>query len=57
MTTIILFAPLIGSLLCGFGYKWFGEKPAADSATATIAPGHGHPGMPGYDDAPVKPSC
>ena len=37
--------------------KWFGEKPAADSSTATIAPGHGQPGMPGYDDTPVKPSC
>jgi ABC-type amino acid transport substrate-binding protein len=37
--------------------KWFGEKPAADSATATIAPGHGHPGAPGYDAAPVKPTC
>jgi len=37
--------------------KWFGEKPAPDSSTATIAPGHGQPGTSGYDDAPVKPSC
>ena len=37
--------------------KWFGEMPAADSATATVAPGHGHPGMPGYDATPVKPNC
>ena len=36
MTTIILFAPLIGSLLCGFGYKWFGEKPAQIIATGLL---------------------
>ena len=37
--------------------KWFGEKPAPDSSTATIAPGHGQPGTSGYDDALVKPNC
>ena len=28
MTTIILFAPLLGAILCGFGYKWLGERAA-----------------------------
>ena len=37
--------------------KWFGEKPAADSTTATVAPGHGHPGMIGYDAAAVTLKC
>ncbi len=37
--------------------KWFGEKPAADSSTATLAPGHGHPGTPGYEAAPITPKC
>ncbi|PZQ48543.1 MAG: NADH-quinone oxidoreductase subunit L [Rhodovulum sulfidophilum] len=36
MTTIILFAPLIGALLCGFGYKWFGEKNATYIATGLL---------------------
>ncbi len=36
MTTIILFAPLLGALLCGFGYKWFGEKPAQIIATGLL---------------------
>ena len=26
MATIILFAPLVGAILCGFGWKWLGEK-------------------------------
>ena len=26
MVTIILFAPLVGAVLCGFGYRWLGEK-------------------------------
>ena len=37
--------------------NWFGEKPAADSSTATLAPGHGHPGANGYDATPVTPKC
>ncbi len=37
--------------------KWFGEKPAADSATATVVPGHGQPGTNGYDATPVAPKC
>ena len=29
--------------------KWFGIKPAADSAAVMVFPGYGVPGMPGYD--------
>ena len=36
MTTIILFAPLLGALLCGFGHKWFGEKGATLIATGLL---------------------
>jgi NADH-quinone oxidoreductase subunit L len=36
MVTIILFAPLIGAVLCGFGYKWFGEKAAIWIATGLL---------------------
>ena len=28
METIILFAPLVGALLCGFGWRIFGETAA-----------------------------
>ena len=28
MVTIILFAPLVGAVLCGFGYKWLSEQGA-----------------------------
>ncbi len=37
--------------------KWFGAKPAADSSTLKIAPGHGVPNMDGYDAAPVALKC
>lgn len=37
--------------------KWFGAKPAGDSSTVTIAPGHGVPNMEGYDPTPVTPRC
>lgn len=37
--------------------KWFGAKPAADSATVKIAPGHGVPNMDGYDSASVALKC
>lgn len=37
--------------------KWFGTKPAADSWTVKIAPGHGVPDMPGYDATPVTLKC
>ena len=48
---------LAGITLARLHEKWFGEKPAADSSTATIAPGHGHPGSTGYDATPVTPKC
>ncbi len=37
--------------------KWFGTKPAADAAAVKVAPGHGVPGMDGYDATPVTPKC
>ncbi len=37
--------------------KWFGAKPAAGSAAATIFPGYGVPGMPGYDPTEHPLSC
>ena len=36
MATIILFAPLIGSILCGFGWRLIGEKAATCLATAML---------------------
>jgi polar amino acid transport system substrate-binding protein len=37
--------------------KWFGTKPAPGSAAATIYPGYGVPGMPGYDPAEHPAMC
>jgi ABC-type amino acid transport substrate-binding protein len=37
--------------------KWFGFKPAADDAAVVIAPGHGVPGLEGYDATPVALKC
>lgn len=37
--------------------KWFGLKAAADSWVHKVAPGHGVPGMDGYDPTPVTPKC
>ncbi len=37
--------------------KWFGAKPAPDSAAITISPGYGVPGMPGYDPTPHELTC
>lgn len=37
--------------------KWFGTKPPAGSATVTVYPGYGVPGMPGYDPTVHKPAC
>jgi len=37
--------------------KWFGFKPSADDAAIVIAPGHGVPGLDGYDAGPVTPKC
>jgi len=36
METIILFAPLVGALICGFGYKWIGETLAMWVATGFL---------------------
>ncbi|WP_297977672.1 NADH-quinone oxidoreductase subunit L, partial [uncultured Amaricoccus sp.] len=36
MVTIILFAPLIGAVLCGFGYKWLSEKGGMVTATTLL---------------------
>jgi len=36
METIILFAPLVGAVLCGFGWKYIGEKPAQILTTAMV---------------------
>lgn len=37
--------------------KWFGTKPAADSAAVKVSPGHGVIGMDGYDPTPFTPKC
>ena len=37
--------------------KWFGTKPAPGSAAATIYPGYGVPGMPGYDPTEHPATC
>jgi NADH-quinone oxidoreductase subunit L len=39
MATIILFAPLIGSILCGFGWRFIGEKAATWLATLILIMG------------------
>ncbi|MBS3981747.1 MAG: NADH-quinone oxidoreductase subunit L [Rhodobacteraceae bacterium] len=36
MATIILFAPLIGALICGFGWRLIGEKAGQVIATALV---------------------
>jgi len=36
MPTIILFAPLVGAILCGFGWRLFGEKAGQIIATALL---------------------
>ncbi|MEK0163009.1 NADH-quinone oxidoreductase subunit L [Phaeobacter sp. A36a-5a] len=36
METILLFAPLVGALVCGFGHKILGEKVATVFATALL---------------------
>ena len=37
--------------------KWFGYKPAADSASVVVSPGAGVPNMPGYDAKATVPGC
>ncbi len=36
METIILFAPLVGALICGFGWRWIGEVAAQWTATSLL---------------------
>ncbi|MEP5761016.1 MAG: NADH-quinone oxidoreductase subunit L [Litoreibacter sp.] len=36
METIILFAPLVGALICGFGWKFIGEQAGCVIATALL---------------------
>jgi NADH-quinone oxidoreductase subunit L len=36
VVTIILFAPLVGAILCGFGYKWLSEQGGMVTATALL---------------------
>ncbi|WP_212525259.1 NADH-quinone oxidoreductase subunit L [Actibacterium sp. MT2.3-13A] len=36
MASIILFAPLVGALICGFGWRIIGEKPAMWVATGLL---------------------
>ena len=36
MATIIFFAPLIGALICGFGWRFIGERAAQIVATAMV---------------------
>ena len=36
METIILFAPLVGALICGFGWRLIGEKAAQWTATGFL---------------------
>jgi polar amino acid transport system substrate-binding protein len=37
--------------------KWLGYAPRPGSAAATIFPGTGVPGIPGYDPTPRSPTC
>ncbi|MDE4174021.1 NADH-quinone oxidoreductase subunit L [Phaeobacter sp. PT47_59] len=36
METILLFAPLVGAVICGFGWKFIGEKAAMITATGLL---------------------
>ncbi|MBJ2151964.1 NADH-quinone oxidoreductase subunit L [Paracoccus sp. IB05] len=36
MVQIVFFAPLIGAILCGFGWRFIGEKPAQVLTTAAV---------------------
>lgn len=38
-------------------HKWFEVDPPPGSATTTVYPGVGVPGMPGYDPAEFNPAC
>jgi len=45
-----------GTLLAMYE-KWFNRKPEPDSVTLVSPPGHGVPGLPGYDPTPVVLRC
>lgn len=36
METILLFTPLVGAVICGFGHKYIGEKAATATATSLL---------------------
>ena len=36
MVTLILFAPLLGALLCGFGWRFLGEKMSQVLTTGLV---------------------
>jgi NADH-quinone oxidoreductase subunit L len=36
MVTIIVLAPLIGAIVCGFGWRWIGERPAQLASTGLL---------------------
>ena len=36
MTTIVLLAPLLGALICGFGWRLIGERAAMAVATGLL---------------------
>ena len=36
METVILFGPLVGAIICGFGYKLIGERAALWTATGLL---------------------
>ena len=36
MESVVIFAPLVGSILCGFGWKYFGENAACVIATSLL---------------------
>ncbi len=37
--------------------KWMGVDPVQGTATLTVFPGYGIPGLPGYDPTPHTPTC
>lgn len=43
--------------LAAMHQKWFGTAPAPGSAPATVYPGYGVPGMPGYDATAHPETC
>ena len=37
--------------------KWFGQAPAPTDLEHVSFPGHGVPGLPGYDASAPEPDC